>query len=267
MGRFDKRKIEQLKIERIGEKRCNNQGCLMKIIEYKDSHNITIEFQDEYKLKVCLRYDDFLKGNVKNPYYPSVYGVGIIGTKYPTSINGERTKEYVAWHNILIRCYDDKLKEKRYTYKDVVCCDEWLLYENFYEWLHGQENFDKWLNGGKWCIDKDILVKGNKVYSPETCCLVSSEINLLFTKHDNSRGKLPIGVGRSGNKYRADCSNPFTKKKEYIGSYLTIEEAFQAYKIYKEEFIQNVAETEFANKNISRLCYEAMMNYKVEITD
>ena len=252
---------------RLGEDRLNNQGCLMKIIEYRQYKDIVVEFQDKYKGKVHTTYDNFMKGGVKNPYYPSVYGVGMVGTKYKTKVNGKNVKEYMAWQGMLKRCFDLKYKEKHQTYCDAVCCDEWLLFENFYEWLHEQENFDKWLNGINWAIDKDISVKWNKVYSPEICYLVPHNVNKLFTKRDALRGSLPIGVTKNTKGFRAECNNQLTNKRECLGTYSTPEQAFQAYKSYKENFIKQVAKIEFFNGNITEKCYDAMMRYIVEITD
>ena len=141
-----------------------------------------------------------------------------------------------------------------------------MCFENFYEWLHSQENFDKW-NDDKWTIDKDILIKGNKVYSPETCCLVPNNVNALFIKKSNYRGDLPIGVKQSHKSFIARCSNPITCNREYLGSYSTPSYAFLAYKKYKEELIKQIAEIEYSNSNITKKCYNAMMNYQVEITD
>ena len=256
-----------MKNNRIGEINYNNQGCLMKIIEYNNSENILIEFQDKHKAKVHTKYQMFLNGKVKNPYFPEVFNVGIIGGKYPISINGKCVKEYIAWQGLLRRCFDEKLKEKYKTYKNVSCCDEWLLYENFYEWIHSQENFDKWLNGNNWDVDKDILFKGNKVYSPDTCCLVPQNINKLFNKHNTSRGDLPIGVTKSLNKFRAYCKNPFENKVIYLGTYLTVKEAFDVYKDYKEKIIRQMAEIEYNKNNITKQCYISMINYQVEIID
>ena len=168
---------------------------------------------------------------------------------------------------MLERCYSSKYKNTRPTYKNVTCCNEWLLYENFYEWLHNQENFDKWLNGDRWAIDKDILVKGNKVYSPNTCCLVPQNVNVLFVKSNAVRGNLPIGVIRLKNGFRAQCKNPFTNKVQSIGIYQTFEQSFNAYKIYKENIIQQVAENEYLKGNITKKCYEAMIIYNVNIND
>lgn len=261
--------IKQQKRQRIGEEKLNNQNCLMKIVEYNSADDIIVEFQDKYKAKVHTQYKSFLNGSIKNPYKTSVCGVGIIGVKYPMSIDKKQTKEYIAWCNMLNRCYGDKTLKRYYTYKDVTCCDEWLYYENFYEWLHNQENFNKYENGDKWAVDKDILIKGNKVYSPETCCLVPHNINMLFVKNNKTRGNLPIGVhfDRKRNKYRAECRNPFINKVKKIGRYQTLEEAFQSYKKYKENIIKQVAEYEYSKSNITEQCYKAMMNYKVEIDD
>lgn len=263
-----KTKREQQKIDRANKEKYNNQGCLMKIIEYNNANDMVIEFQDKYKTKIHSRYREFTKGEIKNPYYPTVCGVGITGNKYIIRVNGKIIKEYTAWHNMLLRCFDERYKIQEPTYKDVTCSKEWLLFDNFYEWLHCQENFDKWLNGDRWSIDKDIIFKGNKLYSSETCCLTPQSVNSLFAKGNLVRGDLPIGVCKSwNNNFLAFCQNPFTNKQENLGYYSTPEKAFQVYKSYKEDIIKQVAEIEYKNGNITEQCYKAMLNYEVEITD
>ena len=267
MGR--PRKNEQ----RLGKENYNNQGCLMIVIKDNGYNDITVEFQDKYKTHIDTRYDHFKHGDIINPYYPNVFGIGIVGNKYPAKINGKHTKEYKAWHDVIGRSYGDKPKNKRPTYKNVVCCDEWLLFENFYEWLHKQKNFDKWLNGNKWAIDKDILIKGNKIYSPDTCCLVPLNVNGLFVKSDSSRGKYSIGVyfHKRLNKFCAQISKiskeSSKKQQDFLGYYDTPEQAFLVYKKEKESYIKQVAQEEYDKGNITKQCYEAMMNYEVEITD
>lgn len=239
----------------------------MKIIDYMDCMHIVVEFQDEYSARIHTSYRHFKNGNVKNPYSPSVYGVGMIGSKYPCSINKRATKEYVLWQNILYRCYSKEYKSKQPTYKDVICCNEWLLYENLYEWVHNQPNFNKWSNNESWAIDKDILLKGNKIYSPNFCLLVPQRINNLFTKQDCKRNGLPIGVSMHNGKFRARLNNVLLGKLETIGLYSNQEEAFMAYKKHKESLIKEVAQIEFDAGNITKECYNAMMAYEVEITD
>lgn len=253
--------------ERLGLEKLNNQGSPMKIIEYIDSSNITVEFQDKYKYRIKTIYANFKSGSIRNPYYPSVYNVGIVGCKYPTKIDGKHTKEYDTWVHILQRCYDEKKKENQPTYKNVVCCEEWLNFESFCDWLHEQKNFNKWKNGKRWAIDKDILVKRNKMYSPETCTLVPQNVNCLFLKREAQRGKYPIGVSYRSDGFLASFHNPFTNNREELGYYSTPEKAFVTYKTHKEDVIKQVAETEYDNGNITEECYIAMMRYEVEIDD
>lgn len=268
----NKKENQKLKEQRLGEERYNNQGCPMKIVEYNKATDIIVEFQDEYKARIQTRYSYFETGQIDNPYFPNVYGHGMIGNEYCSRAN---TKEYKAWDRMLERCYSEKLLARRPTYESVTCCEEWLYYPNFYKWLHSQENFDKWLNGEKWAIDKDILHKGNKIYSPESCCLVPRRVNTLFTKSDSKRGKYPIGValkkGKKTNQFRAaiskvdECTGK--KKFEHIGYRATPEKAFLLYKKEKESYIKQVAQEEYNKGNITKRCYDAMMNYEVEITD
>lgn len=264
---------EKQKKERLGLEKYNNQGCLMKIINYNETRDIQVMFLDNYKYIKSTSWHEFEKGGIKNPYFITVYGVGRKGAKYPAKIDGKMTKEYDAWTGMLRRCYNDKWKIKEPNYIGVICCDEWLLYENFYEWLHSQENFEKWLNGTRWVVDKDIIHKGNKIYSPENCCLVSHDVNTLFAKRDRDRGNYPIGVcyNKLLDKYNAKLSMNIAYGRRYerqLGSYPTPEDAFYlGYKPAKEAYIKQVAQEEYDKGNITEKCYNAMMNYEVEITD
>lgn len=260
------------KIDRTGEEKYNNQGCLMKIVKYNSWRNIIVEFQDEYHYITNARYDHFKNGSIKNLYYPDIFNIGIIGEKYPTrTINGKHTKEYQTWHGVLERSYSIEFKQNNPAYINVTCCKEWLLYENFYEWLHSQENFNKWMLSEKSGIDKDILIKNNKVYSPETCCLVPIRINSLFVKSDYKRGACLIGVTYHPklNKYEAQCNVTLNGKRKnvYLGIYNQEIDAFYAYKYFKEKLIKNIATEEYILGNITKQCYEAMLSYEVLITD
>lgn len=259
-------KMPKLKTERIGEENISKRGQRMKIVEYYGAQKIVVEFDDKNKTKVNTTYALFKSGSTVNPYAPSVFGVGITGAKYKTYENGKKKKEYIAWCHILARCYKRNYVD-RTTYDDVICCNEWLLYENFYEWLHSQRNFDKWLHGYKWAIDKDILVKGNKVYSPETCCLVSMNVNGLFVKADKRRGDLPIGVSYSKRNNAYSLSVSRKKNNIEVKYFKSPIEAFNYYKQIKESIIKQTAQNEFDNGNITKECYNAMMRYEVEITD
>ena len=82
-----------------------------KIVKYNDAHNVEIQFL-KTGFKVVATLGNIRKGYVKDPYLASLHGVGILGVKYPPSINGRNTKEYVLWQSMLKRCYSDALKKK-----------------------------------------------------------------------------------------------------------------------------------------------------------
>lgn len=115
-----------------------------------------------------------------------IYGVGINDSK-STYIEGKRCKYYVTWKSMLQRCYSLKYKNKNPTYANCSVCDEWLTFSNFKAWMVKQ-NWE-----GK-DLDKDILIEGNKIYSPETCFFISRRINTLLNVSKKRIGSLPLGV-------------------------------------------------------------------------
>ena len=173
-------------------------------------------------------------------------------------------RAYNKWRGILIRSQDPYYKHLHPTYDSCSVCNEWLRFSNFKKWFENPQN--GYYKGYE--LDKDILVKGNKIYSPDTCCFVPQEINKLLTKRKTQRGGLPIGV--SLNKGRGKpLSVSFTKNKVsvHLGVFDTPEEAFQAYKSAKEHFIKELAEKYFQEGKITKKVYDALMKYEVEITD
>ena len=250
------------KIDRTGEFGFNNNGEKMTIVRYDSARNIDVQF-DDGTIVEHREYGAFKKGNVKNPMSPSVYNIGIIGVgKFkPYDKNDKPTKAYIVWKHMLERCYDVKLHEKFPTYKGCEVCQEWWNFQVFAEWYYS--HFYE-IENEQMALDKDILKKGNKVYSPDTCVFVPQSINKLFTKHDNARGKYYIGVRKHGNKFEAKLSKG-NGKAMYLGVFETPKQAFQVYKQAKEDYIKEVAE-EYKGKIDNRL-YEALMNYEVDIND
>lgn len=189
-----------------------------------------------------------------------IYGIGMNDNIFPVHINGSLIKSYVQWRSMLCRCYDPKFHLKEPSYIGCTVCEEWLLFSNFKKW------FDKnYIKG--YDLDKDILFKGNKIYSPETCCFVPHKINTLFIKNDKDRGKFPIGICLDKNAKKIRAQININRKVKYLGIFNTIEEAFNVYKIAKEDYISEIAEEYYGKSLISENVYHAMLNYKVEITD
>ena len=250
------------KQDRTNEIGYNNNGERMTIIRYGARRDIDVQFDDGTVVE-HREYGNFLKGQIKNPMTPIVYGVGYfgIGEFKSKDENGKQTKCYNTWKGIHERCYDPKYHKKQPTYENCKVCEEWNNYQNYAIW-HIENYYE--VGDERMELDKDILKKGNKVYSPDTCVFVPQSINVLFTKRNNERGEYPIGVYKKGNKFEAHL-NKGIGKQIYLGSFNTPEEAFFAYKIAKEQYIKEVA-NEYKGKIDNRL-YEALMNYEVEITD
>lgn len=249
------------KIDRIGEEKTNAFGSIMRIINYRRNDDIDVYFEEYGWTKCNVAYKDFNTGKIKCPYELRVFGVACVGDgDYKTKINGKHTKYYRSWRAMIQRCYDPKFHNKEPTYTGCTVHDSWLNFQVFAEWA--DKNYYK-IEEEQICLDKDILCKGNKIYSPDTCIFVPKRINLLFTKSDGVRGDLPIGVYYHRKKYNSHCN--INGKRKDLGSYDTPEEAFQVYKNFKEQYIKEVAE-EYKSKIPSKL-YEAMLKYEVEIDD
>ncbi len=236
-----------------------------KILKYNDSYNVEIRFL-KTGYETLVRLDNIRNGNVKDPYSPSVCGVGVLGTKYPSEINRVKTKEYVLWHSMLRRCYSTILKKKHPTYEYCEVSDNFKSYEYFYEWCHKQTGFGNDGNGNPFHLDKDLLTKGNKVYSETTCVFLPNDINLLLTKREALRGEHLIGVywHKRDKAFIAQVRNN-KGRSAHLGSFDTELEAFNAYKQAKEAFIK-----EQANKwkdKIDERAYNALMKYEVNIDD
>lgn len=252
-----------MKSNRLNEVNKNTYGTEMKIIEYIDCHNIIVEFQDEYKYKKRSNYQQFLKGNVKNPYDKEVYGVGYMGVgKYKSrDENGKKTKCYHTWLSMIQRCYNEDCLMKHPTYKDCYVCEEWHNFQNFAEWY--EENYYS-IGEQRIQLDKDILCKGNKIYSPNTCIFVPQRINSLFTKCDKSRGELPIGCSYDKGWIRISCSNGKGKGCT-LGLFTDVHKAWLMYKLNKELVIQSIAD-EYKDL-IPKKLYKALYDYRIDIND
>lgn len=253
------------KIDRIGETNYNSFGTLMILIEYNNARDIWVEFQDEYKARVHTAYCHFKKGEVKNPYDKSVFNIGYLGENNRTHKN--YTDAYKSWVRMMQRCYDPYYINKYPTYIDCFVCKEWHCFQNFAEWY--DDNIYK-CNDERIELDKDILIKGNKIYSPETCVFTPKRINYLFTKTNAKRGNYLIGVywQKKDNVFIAECSylnKKGEKKSKYLGRYDSEFQAFMIYKEFKEEYIKRVAE-EYKDRIPTKL-YKALYRYEVEIND
>jgi len=190
-----------------------------------------------------------------------VYGAGVNDWVGNVNVDGKSIKEYVLWIAMLQRCFDEKFKQKRPTYKDVTCSKEWLSMTTFIEDVSQMRGYG--LIG--WELDKDILQKGSKLYSKDTCCFVPHEVNLLLIKSDKSRGEYHVGVyfDKHAGKFKAQLA--INGKRKHLGLFNTAEQAFFAYKAAKEAYIKVVAHK--WKHLLDERVFQALLAYEVNIDD
>jgi hypothetical protein len=190
-----------------------------------------------------------------------VYGYGVNdveGTIYLD--NGKIKPCYRKWCGMLERCYSAKWHAKKPSYKDCLVSIDWVRFSSFKAWFDEHNNPD-------YVLDKDILIKGNKIYSKETCVFVPEFINSLFIKRQGDRGELPIGVTfhQREEKYIARISAKNVRIQ--VGRFDCPQKAFFAYKDAKEKYIKDVAAEYYAGRLIDKRVFDALCRYEVGLDD
>lgn len=160
---------------------------------------------------------------------------------------------YKDWKGILQRCISKNFHENNPTYTKCSVCEDWKYLSNFIKWVDEQPNRD-WQD----CqLDKDLLVEGNKHYSPETCIYIPRSLNSFITDAARCRGKHMIGVNvcasSKRNPFMAQCCNYFIGKQEYLGLYPTELEAHLAWKAKKHKFACMLADLQEDERVAKRL--------------
>ncbi len=240
---------------KVGQTYVSNSGDKVEVVEYIDCDNVFIRFPDGYVGKASA--GNIRKGEIRNPYTKVVCGVGFMGEGNYDSKN----KAYTHWNHMMQRCYTDNYGD---TYTEAFVADTWHNYQNFAKWFE-----TNWVGNSDVALDKDILIKGNKCYSPDTCCLVPENLNNFTCKADAIRGELPIGVrSRDYPEYtRYQAVMYKYGKLVHLGEFSSIKSAFQKYKEEKEKHAKILADKYFSQKLINLKTKNALYNYTVEVTD
>lgn len=238
-------------LSKLGEIRNNNKGTLMKIVAYRNSEDIDVQFLDDfYYIKEHQAYVNFKNGTIKNPYDRTVLDVGYLGVP-ETRTN---TKVYMSWKNMLDRCYYEKHKERNPSYYNTsTVCNDWHNFQTFADWY---EDHEYQIGDERLHLDKDIKYPGNTVYSPQTCILVPQRINMMFVNKSNNRG-LPNGITKGTKGYYVKYNH------EKLGVYPTIEEAYYIQTQKKKEAIIQLA-NEYKNI-IPKYIYDIVVSYEFDI--
>ena len=254
MGNKEKQESAKKKYEGVVYT-SNNSGDVI-VVEYRSAKEVVVKFINS-GYTTTTEMNCVKRGTIKDVTAPTLQGIGISGSELKRGKDGKILKEYQTWQDMILRCYNEKLHKKHPTYIGCTTSENFNYYPYFKDWCNKQIGFG---NEG-WELDKDILVKGNKIYSEDTCCFVPREINSLFGNNRRNRGEYPIGVTYK-KKDKLFCAVATTSKpSKHIGVFRTPEEAFQAYKKVKEAYIKEVA-----NKwkdQIDPRVYNALMNWEI----
>lgn len=207
----------------IGKEFKTNQGCIALVVDGgSKNRRCTIRIGEWYSE---VDVGNLKRGAVKTPYYPSVCGVGYLGEgEYMVSISGKITKSYSKWSSMIERCYDQKHLKKYPTYKGCLVSDKWHNYQIFAEWF--EENY---VDG--WHLDKDLLKRGNKVYSENTCVFIPQDLNNFMTNNKITRTSKYIGVSyhKVTKKWTAQINDVCSNKYLCLGFYKTQIKASESY--------------------------------------
>lgn len=170
-----------------------------------------------------------------------ICGIGINDANYQVSkkLNGKSVvcKFYRTWTAMINRCYSPDFVKKHPTYINCEICDDWKYFSKFKAWMERQDWQGKQL-------DKDLLVKGNKIYSPDTCLFVDSQVNNFIIENDVNRGRFMIGVSfhKITKKLAATCRSNTERKNIHLGLFDDELSAHLAWKAKKHELACQLAD-------------------------
>lgn len=208
----------------------NTKGCKYEVIEYYDSCTIHIKFLDKTAHECIVRAQGIRSGYPMNPFHPIYQGVGFMGVgKYDSY-----SKAFPVWTGMIDRVYSEN-KLNYSTYKGCSVDEVWHNFQNFSEWY--ENNFVK-----GWQLDKDLCVIGNKIYGPETCSFVPSEINSCILNCDVTGTGKDIGVTFDSDRSTWQAKISTKGKLRSLGRFADKSQAMLCYKSEKENYLKALAD-------------------------
>ncbi len=223
----------------VGDVFPTNEDGSVVVVEYRGADEVEVKHCDEIGHKCIVSASNLRRGAIKNPFIRSVYGVGFLGIgPHPTRSDGKLTRTHSRWRDMIGRCYDQNMHKRSPSYAECSVIEDWHNFQNFADWIVGQKYHDS----KDFHLDKDLIVLGNKQYSPETCSLVPREVNNLLLDNFSRRGDLPLGVSfrKDSNRY---CAYLNVKgNSTCLGLFDTPDEAHATYAKAKKDYVLKVAD-------------------------
>ena len=226
----------------VGKEYITKKGDKFLVIEKLNKQRCKIKFLDEFEYEKEVSNQSITIGDIRNPYYKSVRGVGYIGIgEYNSKSMGG--KIYNAWTGVLDRCYSEKWKLKYPTYRFTTVCKEWLNFQNFAEWYY--KNYPHHIKDIKFELDKDLKQLGisNKIYSPQTCVIIPKRVNGFMVNVQSSNKSGHAGIFKlkhRKNRWVVSVSDRTTKNSKKLGMFNNIEDAIKCYNEYREKMSEEL---------------------------
>jgi hypothetical protein len=238
---------------KVGDVWPTKSGVDVEIIKtFKGSQRVVIKWLDEYQHTTEIYQCALPRSNLKNPYERTIIGVGFLGTSYAAQNPLKFKREKIVWSGLFKRAYDEKTLIERPGYAGATVNAGWHEFGGFVDWT---EQAVGWKNKN-WHVDKDLILRGNREYGPETCCMLPPVVNsaLWVREHILPPGvtKLPDGYYRGGF---------YEDGKVQQKRFKTPEEAFEFYKPLKEGRIKQLADE--YRYQIDPRAYDALMTWEI----
>lgn len=236
-------KEKKLNLE-VGQKIMTSTGEFEVI--HIDRQRVTVRYEDGWT--TVATKGNVIKGSVRNPYAKTMYGVGFRG-EGPYTMHKQLA--HSKWGGMMTRCYDEQYSLDHPTYEKAICHVDWHNYQNFCKWAHEQIGFG--VKG--FDLDKDLLVKGNKEYGPDTCVFLPQELNKILGNTGPERG---IST-------RPDLNGKWMARYNSVDGeiYLGCHEKQKALAIYQEYKLKYLKERALHWKDqIDPRAFKALMEYK-----
>lgn len=181
-----------------------------------------------------------------------VAGIGIYDGKPFASNN--TPLEYKYWHNMLHRCGNVSIKEKYNTYENAYCVKDWEYFSGFKDW------FSRQVHDQGYQLDKDILIPGNKIYSPDTCALIPYWLNTCFVTCFKKKD-LPLGVTLSSYKAKDPSKQKYVARLggDFLGDSLNAEDCHKMWQRAKILQIEDYAERYKLEKGYRKDIFDAII--------
>lgn len=241
---------------KVGYRGVTNAGFKYTLTKRLPKRRVIVTFDPPYEGSIEVGVGYIANGVIHNPFSPNKVG-GMFGQGKYNCINS--SKVHNIWYRLLERVFHWERSVRNKSYEGCSVCEEWMNFQVFAEWYYSQKGSDM-----DWHLEKDLLVRGNKHYSPETCVLVPQDVNMFLTKR-KSCGTTWIGASSRGKTGRYWSQFTRGTKGVCLGSFATGLEAHLAYKAAKEEYARALAEK--YKDVLDERAYLALLNYSVEIDD